>query len=77
MTTYGSSSGSAVAVSANLAMASLATDTCGSLITPSSAGMVVGSKASYGRISNSGIVPLAPSLDSVRLLNDANMFRLG
>jgi Asp-tRNA(Asn)/Glu-tRNA(Gln) amidotransferase A subunit family amidase len=61
----GSSSGSAAAVAAGLATLALGTQTIGSIIRPASFCGVVGLKPSYDRISRSGVIPLAPSLDHV------------
>jgi amidase len=60
-----SSSGSAVAACAGLAFATIATDTGGSIRFPSAACGVVGLKPTYGRVSRTGVYPLAPSLDHV------------
>ncbi|MBX7131595.1 MAG: hypothetical protein K1X67_02840 [Fimbriimonadaceae bacterium] len=60
----GSSSGSAVAVSTLLAMASVGTETVGSLITPSAWSGVVGMKPSLDRVSSKGVVPLYRFNDS-------------
>jgi amidase len=60
-----SSSGSAVAVCAGLAFATIGTDTGGSIRFPSAACGVVGLKPTYGRVSRTGVFPLAPSLDHV------------
>lgn len=60
----GSSSGSAVSVSTFLAMASIGTETVGSLITPSAWNGVVGMKPSLDRVSGKGIVPLYRFNDS-------------
>ena len=59
----GSSGGSAAAVSAGLCLASLGTDTGGSIRIPSSACGIVGLKPSRGLVSLEGVIPLAFSLD--------------
>jgi Asp-tRNA(Asn)/Glu-tRNA(Gln) amidotransferase A subunit family amidase len=59
----GSSSGSAAAVAAGLCPLALGTQTIGSIIRPAAFCGVVGVKPSYGRISTTGLIPLAPSLD--------------
>ena len=61
----GSSSGSAVSVAAGMALASIGTDTGGSIRIPASACGVVGLKPTHGEVSAAGVVPLAPSLDHV------------
>jgi aspartyl-tRNA(Asn)/glutamyl-tRNA(Gln) amidotransferase subunit A len=61
----GSSGGSAAAVSAALGMASLGTDTGGSIRIPSAACGVVGLKPTRGLVSLHGVIPLAFSLDHV------------
>ncbi|MGE5253171.1 MAG: amidase, partial [Planctomycetaceae bacterium] len=61
----GSSGGSAAAVSAALGIASLGTDTGGSIRIPSAACGVVGLKPSRGLVSLDGVIPLAFSLDHV------------
>jgi aspartyl-tRNA(Asn)/glutamyl-tRNA(Gln) amidotransferase subunit A len=59
----GSSGGSAAAVSAALGIASLGTDTGGSIRIPSAACGVVGLKPTRGLVSLRGVIPLAFSLD--------------
>ncbi|MDQ3029451.1 MAG: amidase [Actinomycetota bacterium] len=61
----GSSSGSGTAVSANLAAASLGTETDGSIVCPSSATGVVGIKPTVGLTSRAGVVPISHSQDTV------------
>ena len=60
----GSSSGSAVAVAANLTTVSVGTETDGSIVCPAGINGVVGIKPSLGLISRSGIIPLAHSQDT-------------
>jgi aspartyl-tRNA(Asn)/glutamyl-tRNA(Gln) amidotransferase subunit A len=61
----GSSGGSAVAIAAGLCVASVGTDTGGSLRVPSALCGIVGLKPSFGRVSVFGTVPLAPTFDHV------------
>ena len=63
--TSGSSSGSASAVSANLAAASLGTETDGSILSPANANGVVGIKPTVGLTSRAGVIPIAHSQDTV------------
>lgn len=60
-----SSSGSASATSAGLCMASLGSDTGGSIRFPSQCCGLVGLKPTWGLVSRHGVFPLAPSLDHV------------
>jgi amidase len=60
----GSSSGSAVAVSANFCVAAIGTETNGSIISPSSICGVVGLKPTLGAVSRNGIIPIAASFDT-------------
>ncbi|MBO0779873.1 MAG: amidase [Ktedonobacteraceae bacterium] len=64
-TPCGSSSGSAIAVAANLAAASLGTETDGSILCPASANGVVGIKPTVGLTSRAGVIPIAHSQDTV------------
>jgi Asp-tRNA(Asn)/Glu-tRNA(Gln) amidotransferase A subunit family amidase len=64
----GSSSGSAAAVAAGLCEFALGTQTIGSIVRRAAFCGVVGLKPTFERISTSGVIPLAPSLDHVGLL---------
>ena len=61
----GSSSGSGVAVSANLAPVALGTETDGSIVCPSSANGIVGIKPTVGLVSRAGVIPISNSQDTV------------
>ncbi len=63
-TPSGSSSGSAIAVSANLCAAAVGTETDGSILSPASNCGIVGIKPTVGLISRSGIIPIAHSQDT-------------
>lgn len=60
----GSSSGSAVAVSANLSVLAIGTETNGSIVCPSHANGIVGIKPTVGLVSRSGVVPISYTQDS-------------
>src|SRR5947209_7897974 len=64
-TPCGSSSGSASAVAANLAAASLGTETDGSIICPSSTNAVVGIKPTVGLTSRAGVIPISHRQDTI------------
>ncbi len=63
-TACGSSSGSAVAVAANLCAAAVGTETDGSVICPAQTNGIVGFKPTLGLVSRSGIIPIAHSQDT-------------
>jgi amidase len=60
----GSSSGSAVAVAANLCAVAVGTETDGSIVSPASINGIVGLKPTVGLVSRSGIVPISHSQDT-------------
>ncbi len=60
----GSSSGTGVAISANLAAVGVGTETDGSIVCPSSANSLVGIKPTLGLVSRRGIIPIAHSQDT-------------
>ncbi|HEX4600992.1 MAG TPA: amidase [Gemmatimonadales bacterium] len=63
-TPSGSSSGSAVAVAANLVAAAIGTETDGSIVSPSTSCSIVGIKPTVGLVSRAGIIPIAHSQDT-------------
>jgi aspartyl-tRNA(Asn)/glutamyl-tRNA(Gln) amidotransferase subunit A len=71
----GSSSGSAAAIAAGLCVASVGTDTGGSIRVPAGFCGITGLKPTFGRVSVFGVQPLSPSLDHVgplaRCVSDA------
>lgn len=73
----GSSSGSAVAVAANLTAVAVGTETNGSVVCPSGINGIVGIKPTLGLLSRSGIIPIAHSQDTAgpmgRSVRDAAM----
>ncbi|TBW28489.1 amidase family protein [Gramella sp. KN1008] len=62
--TGGSSSGSGVAVAANLAPVAVGSETSGSILSPSSQNSIVGLKPTIGLLSRGGIVPISSTLDT-------------
>ena len=60
----GSSSGSAVAVAADLAAVAVGTETSGSILSPASANSIVGIKPTVGLISRRGVIPISHSQDT-------------
>jgi aspartyl-tRNA(Asn)/glutamyl-tRNA(Gln) amidotransferase subunit A len=63
-----SSGGSAAGVAAGLAMASIGSDSGGSIRIPSSYCGVTGLKPTYGRIGRTGVMPLSHSLDHLGVM---------
>lgn len=61
---WGSSSGSAVAMSANLCALAIGTETDGSIIWPSHMNGTVGLKPSRGLVSRTGIIPICTAQDT-------------
>jgi aspartyl-tRNA(Asn)/glutamyl-tRNA(Gln) amidotransferase subunit A len=64
----GSSGGSAAAVAAGILDLAVGTDTGGSIRLPAAFCGVMGLKTTFGRVPRTGVVPLAPSFDSVGFL---------
>ena len=60
----GSSAGSGVAVSANLCVISVGTETDGSIVCPASVNGIVGIKPTVGLVSRSGIIPISKTQDT-------------
>lgn len=60
----GSSSGSGVAVSANLCMVAIGTETDGSIVCPAHANGIVGIKPTVGLVSRAGIIPISETQDT-------------
>lgn len=60
----GSSSGSGVAVSANLCAAAIGTETDGSIVCPAGVNGIVGLKPTVGLINGRGVIPIAHSQDT-------------
>lgn len=71
----GSSAGSGAAVSANLCMVAVGTETDGSIVCPASVNGVVGIKPTVGLVSRSGIIPISKTQDTAgpmaRTVSDA------
>lgn len=63
-TPSGSSSGSGVAVAANLCPVAIGTETDGSIVSPSTCCGIVGIKPTLGLVSRSGVIPIAHSQDT-------------
>src|SRR5438552_1799777 len=63
-TPSGSSSGSGVAVAANLCAVAIGTETDGSIVSPATCCGIVGIKPTLGLVSRSGVIPIAHSQDT-------------
>src|SRR5688500_17623955 len=64
LATGGSSSGSGIAVAANLVAVAVGTETSGSILSPASGNMAVGIKPTVGLISRDGIIPITADQDT-------------
>jgi amidase len=64
-TPCGSSSGSAIAVAANLVTVAIGTETDGSIICPSGVNGVVGIKPTVGLTSRAGVIPISATQDTI------------
>ena len=64
LTPGGSSSGSGIAVSANLVTVAIGTETSGSILSPGTANGVVGIKPTLGLVSRDGILPITADQDT-------------
>lgn len=60
----GSSAGSGAAVSANLCVVAIGTETDGSIVCPASVNGIVGIKPTVGLVSRSGIIPISKTQDT-------------
>jgi aspartyl-tRNA(Asn)/glutamyl-tRNA(Gln) amidotransferase subunit A len=65
----GSSSGAAVSIADGMALAAVGSDTMGSVRMPAALCGVVGFKPTARRVPLEGVIPLAPSLDSIGVLS--------
>ncbi|PKU67371.1 probable amidase At4g34880 [Dendrobium catenatum] len=61
----GSSSGSAIAVAANMVAVSLGMETDGSILCPAAKNSVVGIKPTVGLTSRAGVIPISPKQDTI------------
>lgn len=73
ITPSGSSSGSGASVTMNIGAFSLGTETMGSIVSPASHQSVVGFKPTHSSVSGEGVLPLAPSLDTVGRLPEVSL----